>query len=175
MIINRNGGYYLNYGLNSTGTETEISTDKGRQLFKAQVWNNGELLWEGFSIDNGIGTTPNLIHWSILSNKYSSLYQDESAFEVTNPLSGFIRYTGKFFSSITDRENPYSYANIIQCSIVYNGKTYYGTIPVITAITFDPNYNIKLQNLTGFKYVLYSSSGTTPQYDNTNPFTFVCQ
>ena len=175
MIINRNGGYYLNYGLNSTGTETEINTDKGRQLFKAQVWNNGELLWEGFSIDNGIGTAPNLIHWSILSNKYSSLYQDESAFEVTNPLSGFIRYTGKFFSSITDRENPYSYANIIQCSVVYNGKTYYGTIPVITAITFDPNYNIKLQDFTGFKYVLYSSSGTTPQYDNTNPFIFVCQ
>ena len=27
----------------------------------------------------------------------------------------------------------------------------------------------------GFEEVVYASDGTNPQYDNTNPFTFICQ
>jgi len=40
-----NGGYYLNYGINSFNTITEINTESGYQFFKAQLWNNGELVW----------------------------------------------------------------------------------------------------------------------------------
>ena len=61
-------------------------------------------------------------------------------------------------------------ANIVKCTIQYQGKSYYGTIPIITAWVSDSTNRIKLKENTGFRYVIYSADGMSPQYDTTNPF-----
>jgi hypothetical protein len=65
-----------------------------------------------------------------------------------------------------------SLATIIKCTITYEGKSYYGTIPVIIRYINEnyQNYKFGLKENTGFKYVLYTSDGISPQYDNSYPF-----
>ena len=105
MVIKAGSKYLINYGLNTKANEFEIGTT-ARQLFKAQLWHSGDLVWEGFSASTAAKdgtTTPTAIHWEILSNKYNSFISDESAFKVTNASSGYIQYTGdnlKDYSSI---------------------------------------------------------------------------
>ena len=45
MITKAGSDYILNYGLNSTANETTIGLSSGYQLFKAQLWQSGELVW----------------------------------------------------------------------------------------------------------------------------------
>ena len=61
-------------------------------------------------------------------------------------------------------------ANIIKCSINWQGKLYYGTIPIITAWVKNNTYKINLKNYTGFRNVIYTNDGMFPQYDNVHPF-----
>ena len=172
MVTKAGNKYFINYGLNTKADEFEIGT-AARQLFKAQLWHSGDLVWEGFSASTAAKdgtTTPTAIHWEILSNKYNSFISDESAFKVTNASSGYIQYTG-------DNLKDYSstpLANIIKCSITWEDKLYYGTIPIITAWTIDQKYRVSLKDFTGFRYVIYTSDGMTPQYDNSHPFEFIC-
>ena len=172
MVTKAGSKYLINYGLNTKADEFEIGTT-ARQLFKAQLWHSGDLVWEGFSASTAAKdgtTTPTAIHWEILSNKYNSFISDESAFKVTNASSGYIQYTGdnlKDYSSVP-------LANIIKCSITWEDKLYYGTIPIITAWTVDQKYRVGLKDFTGFRYVIYTSDGMTPQYDNSHPFEFIC-
>ena len=44
-------------------------------------------------------------------------------------------------------------------------------LPLITQDVYNSDYQITLQNNTGYRYVMYSSAGKEPQYDNTYPFT----
>ena len=66
-------------------------------------------------------------------------------------------------------------ANIIQCAINWEGKTYYGSIPFSTAWVKNENYRLSLKNGTGFHYALYTSDGMSPQYDVEHPFEFICE
>jgi hypothetical protein len=173
MVTKAGTDYILNYGLNSTAKETTIGLSTGYQLFKAQLWHSGELVWEGFNAStaaiDGI-TKPNVVYWEILANKYNSSISDNSAFEITNASNGNIKYLGDHLA--TALNTPL--ANIIKCSITYEGKTYYGTIPITTAWTYNSNFRVSLADYTGFRYVIYSPDGTSPQYDNSHPFEFIC-
>jgi len=173
MITKAGTDYILNYGLNSTANETTIGLSSGYQLFKAQLWHSGELVWEGFNAStaaiDGI-TKPTLVHWEILANKYNSSVSDESAFRVTNASNGNIQYLGDHLANALGTP----LANTIKCSITYEGKTYYGTIPVTTAWTYNNNFRVSLKDYTGFRYVIYAPDGTSPQYDNSHPFEFIC-
>jgi len=40
-----NGGYYLNYGIDSTATEMEISANSEYRFFNAELYRDGELVW----------------------------------------------------------------------------------------------------------------------------------
>ena len=174
MITRVGSNYVLNYGLNSTADETAIGLSAGYQLFKAQLWHSGELVWQGFNANtaaiDGV-TKPTLVHWQVLANKYNSTVSDASAFRVTNPSNGNIQYLGNDLNSTLNTP----YANIIKCSITYEGKTYYGTIPVTTAWTRGDNFRVSLADYTGFRYVIYAPDGTAPQYDNSHPFEFICK
>lgn len=66
-------------------------------------------------------------------------------------------------------------ANIVKCSITWQGKLYYGTIPITTAWTISDNYRVSLKDYTGFRYAIYTSDGMLPQYDNSHPFEFICK
>jgi hypothetical protein len=45
MITKVRNGYILNYGLNTTNNHSSLNADTGYQLFKAQLWHDGELVW----------------------------------------------------------------------------------------------------------------------------------
>ena len=96
MVTKAGSRYLINYGLNTKADEFEIGTTS-RQLFKAQLWHSGELVWEGFSestaAKDGV-TKPTAVYWEILSNKYNALVSDDSAFRVANASSGYIQYLG---------------------------------------------------------------------------------
>ena len=170
MIIQRgnDGLYYVNYGIDSYEKEQQINLNRGYKLFKAQIWKNGTLIWEGTSTRRGTGTPPTFIYWEMLINNYGENHFDASAFSIDDAYTGQIRYNG-----ICDTTTPN--ANILRCHIIYEGKDYYGTIPIITASTTKDYYNISLKDFSGFRYVTYTSSGMFPQYSNAAPFTFICQ
>ena len=174
MVTKAGGSYILNYGLNSAAEETTIGAGTGYQLFKAQLWHSGELVWEGMTTStaaqDGV-TKPSLVHWEMLRNKYNSSASDASAFNITNAESGYIAYSGDHLTSAI--EAPL--ANIVKCSITWQGKLYYGTIPITTAWTISDNYRINLKDYTGFRYAIYTSDGMTPQYDSSHPFEFICK
>jgi len=116
-------------------------------------------------------TKPSLVHWEMLRNKYNSSASDVSAFNITNAESGYIAYSGDHLASAI--EAPL--ANIVKCSITWQGKLYYGTIPITTAWTISDNYRVNLKDYTGFRYAIYTSDGMTPQYDSSHPFEFICK
>lgn len=173
MVTRAGSSYILNYGLNSLASETTIGAGTGYQLFKAQLWHSGELVWEGMSSAtaalDGV-TKPSLVHWEVLKNKYNSSASDASAFNITDATNGRIAYSGDHLASAI--ETPL--ANIIKCSITWEGKLYYGTIPITTAWTSSANYRVNLKDYTGFRYAIYTSDGMTPQYDSSHPFEFTC-
>ena len=116
-------------------------------------------------------TKPSLVHWEMLRNKYNSSASDASAFNVTNAGSGHIAYSGDHLASVMGTP----LANIVKCSITWQGKLYYGTIPITTAWTSSANYRVNLKDYTGFRYAIYTSDGMTPQYDSSHPFEFICK
>lgn len=174
MVTKAGSSYILNYGLNSAAEETTIGVGTGYQLFKAQLWHSGELVWEGMTAStaaqDGV-TKPSLIRWEVLSNKYNKDNSDKSAFKVTSATNGSIQYTGDHLASAIGTP----LANIIKCSITWQGKLYYGTIPITTAWTSSANYRVNLKDYTGFRYAIYTSDGMTPQYDSSHPFEFICK
>ena len=174
MVTKAGSDYLLNYGLNSADEETPIGVGTGYQLFKAQLWHSGELVWEGMTAStaaqDGV-TKPSLVHWEMLRNKYNSSASDASAFNVTDAGSGHIAYSGDHLASAI--ETPL--ANIVKCSITWQDKLYYGTIPITTAWTSSANYRVNLKDYTGFRYAIYTSDGMTPQYDSSHPFEFICK
>ena len=177
MITKAGSQYLLNYRLptgNGNQSESFIDNSNFYQILKAQLWHSGELIWQGFTnADNAVDgdTKPSLVHWDILCNKYNLKVSDTTAFKLEEGGTGKIRYLGDNLQS----NIKIPFANIIKCSITWNGKTYYGTIPIITAWVINNNYRIGLKDFTGFRYVMYTSDGMSPQYDNSHPFDFICQ
>ena len=57
--------------------------------------------------------------------------------------------------------------------MTWQGKTYYGTIPITTAWVNNANIRVSLKDYTGWRYAIYTSDGVLPQYDNANPFEFL--
>ena len=48
--------------------------------------------------------------------------------------------------------------------------TYYATLPIIVCRIFNNDYSVKLKDYSGFREVLYNSSGESPRYDSHAPF-----
>ena len=157
------GNYIINYGIGtSTSQSQSMSSVSNIKLLKSQLWRSGELVWEdGTSYD---GVTNPTIEWSILTNKYSSSYSDDTDFTI-NSSTGVISYT----DTLKNNANA-AKACIIQCALSYESKIYYGTIPITTAWVSNATYSINLKQNTGFRYVIYSADGSTPQYNSASPF-----
>jgi len=88
-----------------------------------------------------------------------------------NAASGLIKYSGDYLHDSLAIPK----ANIIKCTLIYNDKKYYGTVPFTTAWVSNNNYRIKINENSGFRYVTYSAEGLLPQYDSSTPFDFICQ
>lgn len=138
---------------------TPSSTDK---WFKIQMWENGEKIFEGTQSGTRIddNSTNVEIKWSILKNKYTSLVSDDSNF-IIDPNTGSISFDSNTYDS------P---ANIVKCEITMNNNTYYALMPITLVRLNTTGYSININNLAGFREVMYASDGSNPTYDSTSPF-----
>lgn len=129
---------------------------------RAQLWHNGEKIFD--STQSGVSeeNKPVTLTWSILKNKYSNSISDNSSFNIN-------KTTGEISGYAFSLDHP---ANIIQCELLYDKVKYYGTIPVITAVA-NSGYNVKLKDGSGFKFATYSADGRKASYNNTNPFELI--
>lgn len=161
----KENSYHLNYGIENDNNATTIVPNKGAQkYFNVQLWRNGELV----NLTNSNDENTYTVLWENLKNK-----DEISNFEIDKD-SGYITF-------IQSQPTLKNLSNIIKCSIIVKRKqdgdikTYYGTIPIITATVLNKDYQIQLKENSGFRYVLYSSDGVFPQYDTTNPFEIICK
>lgn len=123
--------------------------------FKVQFWKNGNKIFEG--TDSGLSTERArvMVQWSVLKNKYNARWSDASSISYKD---NRFSYEGYFEPDKDGRDSP---ANIIKCTITYNEKKYYATIPIITIKTAN-NYSLDFKS--GFLNVVYTSEGTKPSY-----------
>lgn len=151
--------YYMNYNIGGNNSGGKINyNEQGIFPFQVQLWRNGEKV----NIDSNY-----VVEWEILKNG-----NQESNFQINKDENN--NFTFKIIKPFNIEK---AYSNIIKCNITLKneGKTYYGTIPIITAIVLNKDYQIQLKENSGFRYVLYSSDGVFPQYDTTNPFEVICK
>lgn len=136
----------LNY--NPAGTNT--------QWVRAQLWENGELVFDGVSSQNDF-----TVAWSILQNKYD--YNTSDLTDLTiNANTGQITCSGY--------NEQYDVADIVKVVITTGGVDYTAVLPITLVNLKNLSYNISIPDGSGFKFVTYSSDGRLPQYDNSNPF-----
>ena len=136
----------LNY--NPTGMNT--------QWVRAQLWENGELVFDGVSSQNDF-----TVAWSILQNKYD--YNTSDLTDLTiNANTGQITCSGY--------NEQYDVADIVKVVITTGGVDYTAVLPITLVNLKNLSYNISIPEGSGFKFVTYSSDGRLPQYDNSNPF-----
>lgn len=136
----------LNY--NPAGTNT--------QWIRAQLWENGELVFDGVSSQNDF-----TVAWSILQNKYD--YNTSDLTDLTiNANTGQITCSGY--------NEQYDVADIVKVVITTGGVDYTAVLPITLVNLKNLSYNISIPDGSGFKFVTYSSDGRLPQYDNSNPF-----
>lgn len=155
--------YSTNFGYQSKQMQSNrLDLQNGIQLLKAQLWNNGEQV----KINN------NNIKWEILLNP-DNKYQTEKNEYKSCQSSFIVSSDGGFKYNVNKTSNqPF---NIIKCTIQHEGKSYYGTLPIVTIQINDDNYKINLKENSGFYYVLYTTDGVNPQYNKNSPFEIICQ
>lgn len=127
--------------------------------FKVQLWKSGNKIFEG--TDSGLSTEKArvTVQWSVLKNKYNARWSDASSISYRN---NQFSYEGYFEPDKNGRDSP---ANIIKCTITYNEKKYYATIPIVT-IKHSEDYLIENNFDKGFYNVLYTTEGINPTYRN---------
>lgn len=126
------------------------------QWVRAQLWENGELVFDGVSSQNDF-----TVAWSILQNKYD--YNTSDLTDLTiNANTGQITCSGY--------NEQYDVADIVKVVITTGGVDYTAVLPITLVNLKNLSYNISIPDGSGFKFVTYSSDGRLPQYDNSNPF-----
>ena len=143
--------YELNY--------TPKSSDK---WFKVQLWHDGELIFEGTQTGDTIENKEAKVKWMMLQNKYGATVQDESNFTIDETTSAIT-------FNITEFENP---ANIVKAIVKYNNVDYYATLPISLVRVVNDDYDVQIPDYSGFRYVMYTTDGQTPAFDN-QPFELI--
>jgi hypothetical protein len=166
----------LNYTLKNNNNTTTLRKSSPVTLFEVELWKNGERIFKG---SKGIGDVnsdegiPVYITWDLMKNKYSTSVTDDSNFNCYSQTDGTFMLARTFLES----GQPTTPANLVQCTVTYDGVTYYDVMPivVITDLLYSSTslikdrYKIKLKENSGFKSVMYSSDGLNPQYAS-SPF-----
>lgn len=149
--------------LNGRPNFTVTGGATNKKWFNVELWHNGQKIYPSTAGTNITSEGKTIsTSWSILKNKYTSSISDNSDLSIT--ISGEFTYNGY---SIKGDTHP---ANIVKCTINYEGVTYYATLPLITAQT-NSAYEVGLIENTGFQFATYGSDGRRASYDNSNPFT----
>lgn len=151
------------YSLNYTPRTSNV-------WFTTQLYRNGEKIFDSATSGSSTENKTVTIKWEMLKNKYDATHSDVSNFNV-NSNTGVFGYSD--LSSITDSILKGSPANIVKCTITYDGITYTCTKPIVLVKvhnTSDISYRAEIVEDTGFDHAVYTSDGRTPQYSNSLPF-----
>jgi hypothetical protein len=139
--------------------------------FKAQLYHNGSEIFDspisGLTTENKNVT----LKWEIMKNKYDTTHSDVSNFNV-NSSTGVFSYNN--LDNITNETLKSNPANIVKCTLAYDGIDYVATMPIILVKVNNSGsaqYKVELIENTGFRYAMYTTDGRTPIYDNSNPFS----
>ena len=159
------------YSLNYTPTSQNL-------WFKVQLWHDGIKIFENVVSGNSNveqdeeGNFKEVdVSWSILQNKYTNIPTKSQSSLITEDSNLSINAaTGEVTFDATEYADP---ANIVKCTVTYDGMTYYDTMPVIVSRIKNSNYTLKLKKNSGFRYAIYSTDGRYPQYDNNQPFEII--
>lgn len=145
----------------------QIGDPSGGAWFKASLYQNNERIWTSGDNTNLVKTT-----WSILANNYYSTVSDESMLSIISQdrNTGVASFAFNTSYSLKGDRAP---ANILKCEGIYNGVTYYATLPVNICLVYNTKYRAQLKEYTGFNYAVYTTDGRGPSYDNSEPFTVV--
>ena len=156
---------YFNFGSKNNktfikGLDTQNKPINGATAFKVELYEGGEKIFSGVESAGNVS-----VEWSILKNTYKTLVKDVSNLTISKK-DGIITYID------VDDLNP---ANIIQCAVTITDSNKLKTevttsMPIAISKVLNPNYQIKIQKNTGFRYVNYTSDGMNPQYNDVNPF-----
>lgn len=131
--------------------------------FKIQLWHDGEPIFEGTQTGWSSEGTEVRVSWSILKNNYGNEISDSSNLTI-DELTGAITFDSAVY------EHP---ANIIKCTLSYDGVDYYATMPVVISRIKDENYEILLDDNSGFKSVMYTTDGRNPAYATERPHEII--
>ena len=151
---NSSGGYSLNYTTRQSGV-----------WFNAQLWHNGEKIFDSNATGNTTEGKTATVVWSILRNKYTASVSDDTCINITDAANGRFSFSGYELTRCP--------ANIVKVAITYDKVVYYATMPIITVKLTNNNYKVNLKEYTGFRYATYTSDGRSPKYDNSNPFELI--
>ena len=176
-------GKYINdypYAITTTGNTYNFNFNH----LRAQLWHNGELIFNDRQTGTSEESKSVTVVWSILKNKYSSTVSDNTSFNI-NAINGklsdnnsvnlktlYTELNKESSARVASTIYNNSPANIIKLALTYDSITYYATLPIITVYTTNSDLKVTLTPNTGFRYVIYSEDGRRPQYDNHEPFTF---
>ena len=159
------------------GSSTSLNWDVSNQpWFVAQLWHNGNKIFEGSkSANSNESKRVQIIKWEVLKNQYAYNQSDQTNLVVIAGTSNDSWNFGFNANSLSQVYNENTYlawrpANILKVTLSYDNMTYYATLPVAVCRIFNNNYSFKFKDYSGFKQVVYDSSGQFPKYDSHAPF-----
>ena len=142
--------------------ELNYTPKSSNKWFKVQLWHDGELIFEGTQTGDTIENKEAKVRWMMLQNKYGATIQDDSNFTIDEKTSAITFNTTEF-------GNP---ANIVKATVKYNNVDYYATLPISIVRVVNADYDVQIPDYSGFRYVMYTTDGQAPAFDN-QPFELI--
>lgn len=164
----------LVYNKNASVSDTNPTlnyTPAGTGLWlKAELWHDGVKIFDGITTNNSTENKQVKVEWEILKNKYKPNINDVSNL-IVNKSTGLFNFNN--LAAVSDTQLKANPANIVKCTLTYDGIEYYATIP-ITLVTVNntssKQYRAEVVENNGFRYAMYTTDGAKPIYDSASPF-----
>ena len=159
--------YNKNAAISATNPRLNFTPASESLWFKAELWHDGIKIFDGVTTGQSGESKQVKVEWEILKNKYASNVIDVSNF-IVNKTTGVFEFNN--LSAISDATLKANPANIVKCTLTYDDIEYYATMPITLVTTTAAKYRAELEELSGFRYVMYTTDGAKPIYDSANPF-----
>ena len=163
---------YDNNAILSTNNPTINFIPRNENVwFKVQFYHNGSEIFDGVTSGTTTENKNISIQWEMMTNKYDNTHEDISNFSVDSDAGIFSYENWDDLADETLKSNP---ANIVKCTLTYDGVDYIATMPIILVKVNNSAtaaYKMSLNDNTGFRYAMYTTDGRKPIYDNSNPFS----
>ena len=162
--------YNKNAAVSATNPTLNYTPGGSGLWLKAELWHDGIRIFDGITTGTSGENKQVKVEWEILKNKYKPNINDVSNL-IVDRLTGVFNFNN--LSAVSDTTLKANPANIIKCTLTYDGIEYYATMP-ITLVTVNNSssiqYRAEVVETSGFRYVMYTTDGAKPIYDSANPF-----